>query len=249
MINNNNVQNYISYLYKRKTGNNIPDDVLESWSNLEDDEISLHLTELYNSWRIGVNDAKMMENEFIKINKPKPFIPPIQQYEEATVEKRPIKEEETIIYKDVHHDYPEPKRGFIRPWYWWGALIVIAIALLSYVSIKYIYTDSSEDDSTESYIEEPQIENSAKSYAEPIPVTSQPPVEQNENTYTAQIPNGGEVNIIGTVSVSTKGFFGTKNAHRIERQLRKEAEKLYPNNAGITNVRYEGNSAFADVLN
>lgn len=53
---------------------------------------------------------------------------------------------------------------------------------------------------------------------------------------------------LGTVSVSTDGTFGTKNANKIERQLNREAKKLYPESTGIANIRYEGDRAYADVV-
>lgn len=53
---------------------------------------------------------------------------------------------------------------------------------------------------------------------------------------------------LGTVSVSVEGTFGTKNANKIERQLRREAKKLYPESTGIANIRYDGDMAYADVV-
>ena len=249
MINSTTIQRYISYLYKRKTGNEIPEDVLDSWNNLEDKEVDLHLIELYNSWRIHINDARMMEDEFIKTtSKSKPVIPSIQPYETPVTGNSTVNAAETAA-KDKHtySVYPEAKKPLARPWYLWAGLAVVFVALLSIVSAKYIFSTSPDDDATEEYTAPQQTDN-ATSEPDPIPVSVQPSVEQNNSANQVQTTNGRQHGIAGTVSVSTKGFFGTKNAQRIERQLQKEAKKLYPNNAGITNVRYEGNNAFADVM-
>lgn len=52
-----NITDIISYLYEKRLGKQAEPDVLESWSNLSDEEARLHLRQLFASW--GLDEPQM----------------------------------------------------------------------------------------------------------------------------------------------------------------------------------------------
>lgn len=50
MINNTNIRNFIAYIYFNKYQTKPTEEILNSWSILTDEEITLHLQQLYQSW-------------------------------------------------------------------------------------------------------------------------------------------------------------------------------------------------------
>lgn len=49
-IDRNNIEGFISYLYKKKYNKNPSYDIVQSWKILSNEEIQHHLKELYTSW-------------------------------------------------------------------------------------------------------------------------------------------------------------------------------------------------------
>lgn len=232
MINNQNIQKYISYLYKRKTGNEIPSDVLSSWSGLEDDEVTQHLIELYTSWNIGINDAKMMENEFLtKVNKPKPVIPLINEVQNSRLQSEPVVAQ--------INSTPATKKKFWRPLYWW-----ISAGLLLIIVTTLINQNLSENEITT--VSEP-VPVQQPTYQTP-PTLSQPVIEPVRPTNTPTTSEYEPSVKVGIVQTSTEGFLGTKNRDRVIKQLEKKARKLHPGYSRLENFRYDGETAIADVM-
>lgn len=239
MINNQNVQDYIAYLYKRKTGNEIPNDVLFSWSGLEDDEIAHHLTELYTSWHIGSNDARMMENEFLtKVDKPEPEIPDLQKMRDLSA--RPA----------ARISDPEPLAGTqtgnknrrSNPWYWFVPIAIILVISTAYITKNYEFYNPFISTDTTGTADQPLMDST------PVVRDTIVPEPQPPATITPPTPEQEPPVKLGTVAVSTKGFLGTKSRDRIIKQLEKKARKLYPGYSRLENTRYEGDNATADVM-
>ncbi len=54
---------------------------------------------------------------------------------------------------------------------------------------------------------------------------------------------------LGEVSVYTKNILDVdKNKNKLIKQLKRKADRQYPDNNGIENIRYEGDYAIADVI-
>lgn len=240
MINSQNVQDYIAYLYKRKTGNEIPNDVLSSWSGLEDDEITHHLTELYTSWHIGSNDARMMENEFLtKIDKPRPEIADLQQARglSGVPATKAASDPESLTGKQ-----PGNKNRRPNPWYWFVPIAIILVIGTAYVTKNYeLYNPFASSDTT-GIADQPSIDST------PIVQDTVMPEPPPPAAINPPAPEQDPPVKLGTVAVSTKAFLGTKSRDRIIKQLEKKARKLYPGYSRLENTRYEGDNATADVM-
>ncbi|RQO31556.1 hypothetical protein DBR32_06250 [Taibaiella sp. KBW10] len=65
MINKNNIVAYINFLYKRKFGQEAPQELLESWKDLNDSEVTIHMNGLYRHWNLDAISSKNYEQEFI----------------------------------------------------------------------------------------------------------------------------------------------------------------------------------------
>ena len=66
MINSTNVIPYINFLYSKKNNLAAPQELLDSWKNLSDDEVTTHLKVLYSHWNLDEFAARNYEQEFLK---------------------------------------------------------------------------------------------------------------------------------------------------------------------------------------
>jgi Rieske Fe-S protein len=67
MINRLNIVDYINFLYKKKYKQQAPQDLLESWTGLNDNETIIHLNGLYRHWNLDNISAKKFEEEFLNL--------------------------------------------------------------------------------------------------------------------------------------------------------------------------------------
>ncbi|RYD98420.1 MAG: hypothetical protein EOP54_07650 [Sphingobacteriales bacterium] len=65
MINRNNIVEFISFLYQKKFNQPAPQDLLDSWSGLNDNETTIHLNGLYRHWNLDAISSKNYEQEFL----------------------------------------------------------------------------------------------------------------------------------------------------------------------------------------
>ncbi len=77
MINKENIVAFISFLYEKKYNQAAPDDLLESWENIDDDETNIHLQGLYNHWGLDKTTSDNYESEFLNTKTKKNFSKPI----------------------------------------------------------------------------------------------------------------------------------------------------------------------------
>ena len=64
MINKTNIVAYINFLYQKKYNRPAPEELLESWKGLNDNETAIHLTGLYNHWGLDRISSKKYEADF-----------------------------------------------------------------------------------------------------------------------------------------------------------------------------------------
>lgn len=69
MINRNNIVEFISFLYQKKFNQPAPQDLLDSWSGLNDNETTIHLNGLYRHWNLDAISSKNYEQEFLSRTK------------------------------------------------------------------------------------------------------------------------------------------------------------------------------------
>lgn len=75
MINRLNIVDYINFLYKKKYSQAAPQDLLESWSGLNDNETTIHLNGLYRHWNLDPISSKKFEEEFLNLGNAKAKTP------------------------------------------------------------------------------------------------------------------------------------------------------------------------------
>lgn len=64
MINKLNIRGYINYLYLQRNGSNAPQELLQKWSALSDQDIQLQLQNLYASWNLNSVDSNNYEQMY-----------------------------------------------------------------------------------------------------------------------------------------------------------------------------------------
>lgn len=64
MINRNNIVDFISFLYQKKFNRVAPQELLDSWSGLNDNETVIHLNGLYRHWNLDTITSRNFEQEF-----------------------------------------------------------------------------------------------------------------------------------------------------------------------------------------
>ncbi len=82
MINRNNIVEYIKFLYQKKYNQVAPQDLLDSWSDLNDNETAIHLNGLYSSWNLDSITCKKYEVEFLSQSAQTPRTPIIPKIEQ-----------------------------------------------------------------------------------------------------------------------------------------------------------------------
>lgn len=89
MINRNNIAEYIKFLYEKKYNQPAPQDILESWSDLNDNETAIHLNGLYSSWNLDSITCKKYEVEFLSKGTQAPRTPIIPKLEQSNNHTQP----------------------------------------------------------------------------------------------------------------------------------------------------------------
>jgi hypothetical protein len=78
MITNLNIRGYINYLYLQRNGSNAPQELLQKWSALPNDDIKNQLHNLYTSWHLSLQESNQYEQQYVEaINASLPKIEPI----------------------------------------------------------------------------------------------------------------------------------------------------------------------------
>lgn len=72
--------------------------------------------------------------------------------------------------------------------------------------------------------------------------------KQINGSSTGLYCDSAAVKALGTVSVSIYSAVGVKSPKKIRCQLISEAKKIFPECKGIENIRYDRNTAYAEVI-
>ncbi|HRP89894.1 MAG TPA: hypothetical protein PKX92_07630 [Edaphocola sp.] len=91
MINKTNIVAYINFLYQKKYNRPAPEELLESWKGLNDNETAIHLTGLYNHWGLDRISSKKYEAEFLNKGQTgvKPIMPELPSTKDSKKPKTP----------------------------------------------------------------------------------------------------------------------------------------------------------------
>lgn len=134
-INKNNVAPFITYLFKKRRGAEPPQQLLDGWSALNNEEIATQLSGLFQSWGLTDEDKRMEVNAFLKeslFGNAKPetvsnhvVLPPID------------------TQTKVNNNPPKPRKNI---WLRGGMVLAIILAIyvgyqfLAYKNLDWIYT-------------------------------------------------------------------------------------------------------------
>src|SRR5690606_20095354 len=64
-INKNNITRFIAQLYREKKGQEAPQELLNSWAQLSDEDIETNLKGLFESWGMNDNDRNVIVQKFL----------------------------------------------------------------------------------------------------------------------------------------------------------------------------------------
>lgn len=143
-INSNNIADFISYLFRKRKGTEPPQDLLERWKLLNNDEIGTQLSGLFQSWGLSDEDKRMEINSYFKetLFAPKPTVQPQPAQQPPRPRVVPVPVEST----GQQPFNPFPKKKKKSKWVYIGISILTLVAIfvgvryLSYANMQYVYT-------------------------------------------------------------------------------------------------------------
>lgn len=138
-INNSNIADFIRFLFRKRKGAEPPQELLDRWKALSNDEIAMQLSGLFQSWGLTDEDKRMEINAYFKetLFSPKPGQ---QQQQRPRVVPVPVNEAQAPF-----NPFPSKKKSKRRWPYIAGAILLIAgvyisFQYLSYAGMQYVYT-------------------------------------------------------------------------------------------------------------
>ncbi|OJU75942.1 MAG: hypothetical protein BGO09_14065 [Bacteroidetes bacterium 47-18] len=70
MINKQHIAQYIAFLFQQKNGQQAPQEIIDSWQQIEESAIQEHLQGLYNHWQMSPQESQRLEQAFLKSLQP-----------------------------------------------------------------------------------------------------------------------------------------------------------------------------------
>lgn len=138
-----NVTAIIEYLYAKRLNQKPDAEVLQSWSNLSDDEARLHLSQLFQSWGFTEEQIEEELNAFAQEQHP---VAPVQApYNPPTEYVAPQNEYVPPVSQNSGTTNVAPSSKRSRSWMWLILLPLLAIGGYSlykfqeFKSLKYLY--------------------------------------------------------------------------------------------------------------
>lgn len=138
-INKNNIADFITFLYRKKKGQDPPLQLTEGWKALSNEEIAEQLSGLFHSWGLNDEDKRNEINAFFKdtLFAPKPQQPATRV---VPVAVPPVEQYQTTAPPPLVPQRSRRKWPFIAV----GILVLIlgytGYRYLAYSSMQYLYT-------------------------------------------------------------------------------------------------------------
>jgi flagellar basal body-associated protein FliL len=86
MINATNIKAYIDFLYRKRYGSAAPQELMQKWGNIDEQQITSNLQKLYEHWALSTQAAKVYEQQFLEFSNPvAPNITPQPKIEKVVV--------------------------------------------------------------------------------------------------------------------------------------------------------------------
>ena len=137
-INSSNIRSFIQYLYQNRLQQAATEEILDSWTGLSDEEVRLHLQQLFDSWQYTEAQKLQEIDGFLRQQAP-PTSPvaPIETPQTQTINPGP---EPQNNYQTVQ----EKKRGNLQWLLWLLVPILLAGGYVLYKfqqfqNMKYVY--------------------------------------------------------------------------------------------------------------
>lgn len=133
-----NITDIISYLYEKRLGKQAEPDVLESWSNLSDEEARLHLRQLFASWGLDEPQMQGILKEYerdlmFKQAEVAPSEASIDTPDDSSISYTP-QVESGSIFTEAPTTAAKPKKGGYKfAWF----LLLVFVAAIAYVLFQY----------------------------------------------------------------------------------------------------------------
>jgi hypothetical protein len=132
-INQSNIADFIRYLFKKRKGTEPPQQLLESWAKLNNDEIGTQLSGLFQSWGLSDEDKRMEINAFLKETL---FAPKPAQQQSQPLPQKPV----TVAVPPSNalpprlSDAPVKKKSVLPK----AIGLLAAVLILGFLCFKYI---------------------------------------------------------------------------------------------------------------
>ncbi|HRP89483.1 MAG TPA: hypothetical protein PKX92_05545 [Edaphocola sp.] len=76
-INSQNITLFIDFLHRKKIGTPASFELIQSWSELNNEEITQHLNNLYKKWELDYSTVATWSDEFLSSSRAKTDAPPM----------------------------------------------------------------------------------------------------------------------------------------------------------------------------
>ena len=153
-----------------------PQELLNSWRDLSENEVVIHLNGLYNHWNLDAITAKNYEQEFATKAQHTPIMPPIGNY--TTREFSSAQPQPTYNYPAPSPEAPRKNNTWI-----WVVLLLAALAGTGF----YYYSLQQKDTSVDPQIQQTDTTQIAKpEVAKPEPIEPAAPKENEVDKENAR---------------------------------------------------------------
>ncbi|OJV56303.1 MAG: hypothetical protein BGO31_14530 [Bacteroidetes bacterium 43-16] len=187
MINRNNIVEFISFLYLKKFNQPAPQDLLDSWSGLNDNETSIHLNGLYRHWNLDAISSKNYEQEFLNRGNaaahtpifPSPAPASTTNYQQQNFTPNPAPQQQ---YTQAPTP-PAPKKGGS------GWIIGILLAVIAAGAGYYVWDLNKKDTSAPPDVTatDNNIRKADTVQKTPVPVQAPKPEQTEEDKKNARV--------------------------------------------------------------
>lgn len=164
-INQENIVSYINYLFKKNNNTDAPHEIIQSWQTLTNEEIQIHLKNLYQHWNLPPNEANLLEQEFLNLYSRKAPIYDIPQPSPI------INKQETPINNSEPIERTTNTKSNNNVW---KVIAVLAICALAGFGVVTLLT---KDENTESFIAQnkpaEQVNTTGNTPANAAPIKTQ----------------------------------------------------------------------------
>jgi hypothetical protein len=174
MISTLNIRGYINYLFLQRNGSNAPQELLNKWSTLSNEDIQVQLQNLYNSWQLGSDESNRYQQMYLQAiaaTMPTPAPPPLPAQQPTAYTPHQIQPHQT---QEARPYIASQKSSGVAKW-------IIGLLLLGCIIGGVVWYVNSKDEYVEAATAATDaptvVENNTPSMAPTPTVTAEPVVD------------------------------------------------------------------------